>query len=1103
MRAGLRLDVPLEQLREWLAQRLAPWPEVRARLPGFKILARPSLSLQALEDHGAKFRAKPPEEFPAALLCTDGKWSLFLAQGTALEHRRLYARACLHRILGHLAEQDAFGLWLTREGGRRWDLEVADCLPPEETSTETPVCAWHALKFLEDIPRMSEQVPFAPALLPIEPWPHQRKVATELVKRFPERFLLCDEVGLGKTIETGLALRELVHRGLARRILLLVPRSVLPQWREEMQEKFNLFFQEVDPTQPDPWAVGPLVLASSYLVRRKNRMEQLLAAGNWDLVVVDEAHHARGGSTPNRLLELLRRLHRLTRGLWLLTATPLQIEMREVFDLLALLGIRGAFAQEESFLGYFEQLSEGLSVDTLQNQHACLEAYEEHYIKLKEDPMADRYWSRRHGQPKLPLGVRNQVLTPTAQGYDRLTPEERATLRDILLRRTPLHYQMFRNTRDVLRRYYERGLIRQPVPVRRVHPTPITLTSEERRLYDRIEEHLAYLDQAAAELGASATERSRLTFLLDVYRRRLTSSLRGIRLSLERRAKRLTEFLRSRQWTEEEDFELEIELDEEPGAPSESLARLELHSLREFLDDVRGLRADSKLETLRGLVSRVLSGQDRVLIFTQFTDTMDALRDALKQTYPAAELGCYSGRGGQVYLDGSWEVVAKETIKTRFNRPNDLRILICTDAASEGLNFQSCGTLINYDLPWNPMRVEQRIGRIDRIGQRYRELDIHNFYYADSVEARIYEQLGERINLFQAVVGPLQPILAAVEDSIKKLAASRPSERNQLAVSLTQELASKGDELSRKAPPIDPGVDEVDLEPLPAPPDPVRPRDLERLFTSLPRLRERLTPSDEPGIWLWRGQTRVTFDPAVAEAHPEEIHLLSHGDPVFDELVSSALTSLGPPPTGLCRLEATAASQKRGETWLWNGQEWNPVVRLSELLGAQPEEPSESFPGCDKLAASLQGEVARRQSQEERLRQTLRNSDLERAAWALREGVVLSFWLQAGRDESQAEPPTGRIGTLLRSHAGLFAGDEMRDLVGLLGARVHELSLTEGDYAAQRGSSASSLRSRRSHWAASTRTWLDHLSELAVGSETRADTVECRRVAPETVEEKP
>ena len=201
----------------------------------------------------------------------------------------------------------------------------------------------------------------------IRPWPHQHRVAEDIVACFPDRFLLADEVGLGKTIEVGLALRDLTLSGVVERCLILTPRSVLNQWRDELREKFLLNAREYDGARS--LKDGTLVLVSSQLAKRRERREEFLNGPDWDLVVVDEAHHARRKGfadpqrRPNRLLELLEGVDGLpglaakTRGLLLLTATPMQVHALEVWDLVIQLGVPGRWgASGAYFLRYFEAL---------------------------------------------------------------------------------------------------------------------------------------------------------------------------------------------------------------------------------------------------------------------------------------------------------------------------------------------------------------------------------------------------------------------------------------------------------------------------------------------------------------------------------------------------------------------------------------------------------------------------------------------------------------------------------------------------------------------------------------------------------------------------
>jgi superfamily II DNA/RNA helicase len=183
------------------------------------------------------------------------------------------------------------------------------------------------------------------------------------------------------------------------------------------------------------------------------------------------------------------------------------------------------------------------------------------------------------------------------------------------------------------------------------------------------------------------------------------------------------------------------------------------------------------------------------MVFTQFADTMDYLRDQLVKT--GKSVMCFSGRGGEVRnTDGTWALITRDEVKRRFKEGRS-EILVCTDAAAEGLNFQFCGALVNYDMPWNPMRVEQRIGRIDRLGQRFSDIRIINLHYENTVEADVYRALRSRISIFENVVGGLQPILTALPQLIQDSVLSKsntPDAKRDDAVRAVEDAITAGEE---------------------------------------------------------------------------------------------------------------------------------------------------------------------------------------------------------------------------------------------------------------------------------------------------------------------
>ena len=273
-------------------------------------------------------------------------------------------------------------------------------------------------------------------------------------------------------------------------------------------------------------------------------------------------------------------------------------------------------------------------------------------------------------------------------------------------------------------------------------------------------------------------------------------------------------------------------------------------------------------------------------MFTQYTDTMDFLRDQLG-TGGSRRLMCFSGRGGEIpSSDGTWRIIGRDEAKRRF-RDREADILLCTDAAAEGLNFQFCGAVINYDMPWNPMRVEQRIGRIDRVGQTHATIRIVNLHYDGTVETDVYRALRKRIGLFETVVGRLQPILAELPQAIARAVlpeSARPGESSADLVAAIERRAIEaqaGDGFDIDA------VLSDDLTIPERPPSPITMDDLDRVIASpdlLPQGTEIQPLGHREYGLLAPGMTepvRATTDPAYYEEHSESVELWSPGNPLF------------------------------------------------------------------------------------------------------------------------------------------------------------------------------------------------------------------------------
>ncbi|MBE9215086.1 DEAD/DEAH box helicase family protein [Plectonema cf. radiosum LEGE 06105] len=758
--------------------------------------------------------------------------------------------------------------------------------------------------------------------IPIKPWVHQIKILRRVAETFPQSFLIADEVGLGKTIETGLILKYLILSKKVKRVLILAPASVQPQWLEELREKFNLHFwsysqneftnltpqfQKHSPllsqgeglgVRLNPWNSHDLILSSSHLVRRKERMLELLEAESWDLIILDEAHHARRKSpqnrkeTPNRLLQLMQQLKEKTKSLILLSATPMQIDAIEIFDLLYLLGLQGHWSYGDNFCSYFESLQQNPKPENLDFwQLMCSNYFQlggeacsklEQFLRKKDRNLAYKIQDTWQRGKKIvnhkKLLADKDFITASCQ---------------YLTANTPLKDLMFRHTRDTLRQYYKRGLLEKDIPIREVYDNAIALEPQrEIPLYQAVSDYVRHFYRLAQK-----DQRSCLGFLMTLYRKRLTSSFYAIKSSLQRRL----DFLLTQQGSilSNDDF---ADLDDADDAViigmesyleniKEEVDPQEIQYLEDLLQQFDNTGEDTKLSQFIKILRQELLQRESAIVFTQYTDTMDYLRATLQESY-GSQIACYSGRGGELLqtVDHQqvWKIVPKEEIKKRF-RQNEIKILLCTESASEGLNLQNCGVLINYDMPWNPMRVEQRIGRIDRIGQRYSTVRIHNFYYDGTVEAKVYRKLRDRINVFATVVGNLQPILAQIPTFIEQAAMSAdPQEEDVLMSEFDSVIDTPARLAIKELVVMDMDADKNEIQ-KPIVPTPFTPQVIENLFNTSITLKNSnviFTPSQEK-TWqlIYKDNTyNITFYPQIFDEKPS-LRLMNFGDSLFEELL--------------------------------------------------------------------------------------------------------------------------------------------------------------------------------------------------------------------------
>ncbi|GIM44576.1 putative ATP-dependent helicase YqhH [Collibacillus ludicampi] len=517
----------------------------------------------------------------------------------------------LTRLIGDIPwiwDENLFHRFLERAETKTWDhWELFKLAYEAELTQVSP--SFDELLCLEHLPA-------------IIPYPHQIATAKQVLNELHGRAILADEVGLGKTIEAGLILKEYMIRGLVKKALILTPASLVLQWTRELNEKFNIraFAQRNEWS----WNTYDVVVASIDTTKREPHRKHVLEQ-NWDMLIVDEAHKLKNRKSKN--WEIVNQIHK--KYLLLLTATPVQNDLKELYNLINLL--------KPGQLGSVQQ-------------------FKSSFVEEKRKPK-------------------------NSQAFKQALSEV-----------------MIRNKRS------EGGVF---FTKRHVQAIPLELSEQERQLYEKVSRFVK------EEYVKRRTARGNVLPLITLQREICSSPYAALN-TLEKMYK-----------DELTTIELKREIEE-------------LYSLCESIPLDQYTKGQYAVELVKKL-------GDKVIIFTEYRATQDYLMYMLDQS----GIGATPFRGG--FKRGK-----KDWMKDLFQKRT--QVLVATEAGGEGINLQFCNQIINFDLPWNPMRVEQRIGRVHRLGQT-RDVFVYNFATKGTIEEYIVDLLQEKIRMFELVIGELDMII--------------------------------------------------------------------------------------------------------------------------------------------------------------------------------------------------------------------------------------------------------------------------------------------------------------------------------------------------------
>ena len=667
--------------------------------------------------------------------------------------------------------------------------------------------------------------------------PYQVECVHKVINAFKQRFLIADDVGLGKTIEAGMILKELISRGRANRILIVTPAPLAQQWKREMKEKFDENFWVYDSTSVNliksnigknfnPWEHKNKIITSVDYVKQEHIRAALMRT-TWDLSIFDEAHKlSKTEDKETQRYKLGRIVSERTNNLLFLTATPHNGNRHRFWNLIRLI---------------------------------------DPYIFSDPEMMNSK---------KL-----NQIMV--RRGKDRLIDE---------------------NGKPVFKK-------------RKVNTLPLEFNDDEDDLYESVTNYVKYEYNLAKEQKNRA-----VGFAMIILQKRMVSSIEAIKRSLERRRDKLLgktdediiteEYIKQyNSFLEDSDALTDLERENIEGKLEKAILektpeerKREVSIVKGLIEKAEKIEEDSKAKRLKTFVDVILkeNPKEKILIFTEYRDTLDYLRDVVLKEY--------SDKGKITEIHGKVPMDLRENREKLF-KGNNVNIMLATDAAGEGINLQFCHIMINYELPWNPNRIDQRIGRLHRYGQK-KEVKVWNLLVKDTREGKIFLRLQEKVNdIEKDLGGNISEVLGSLLEDVdleELIMNSLKDEKELKATQMTIEQAiEERKEMIEKAQNFLMGLQKFDLENAIKVIEQSKKlsfsnKDIEifvrtfldefggKIENTRYRNQYRIYPPEElitKGI-IPRVIKMVTFDKEIARKYdPDECEFIAFGHPLLDRII--------------------------------------------------------------------------------------------------------------------------------------------------------------------------------------------------------------------------